>query len=149
MLWEQGLPGVVCGHVGVLPDLAVFPPNIGPAPPMPAPSLPLAHCAVVAASAPPPPAKRRVGPRPSEQDDVKRRLALQKFARLLAAAAAPSGGHCPDEGSLADILAGKATGTLHRRADSLLAYVRWAKRVGVPDFPLGEQAAYDYLQFLK
>jgi hypothetical protein len=150
MPWELGLPSLVLGLGGVLPGVPLLPTNLGPAPPMPMPGLPVALCAVAAVALPAPPlGRRRVGPLPSQQDDAKRRLALHKFARLLAAAAAPAGGSLPDEGSLADILAGKATGTLHRRADSLLAYVRWAKRAGVPCFPLGEQAAYDYLQFLK
>lgn len=141
--------GAVLDGRGVLPPLLEFPVHPGPVPPEPR-SRSRSPAAVRTLHRVPPgvgPFKKKTGPPPGAQASEDRRHALQKWVRITASAC--PGRDCLDEESIQDILVNKATGTLHLRANSLLAYEKWARVANAQAYPLSEAVAYDYVRHLS
>ena len=105
------------------------------------------------------PTAAAVGQRPSALEDVKRNLAVGKWQTLVMASA-----HCCTRSlvdpsvadddlrrSLEDALREKATGTLNKRAGSILLYLGWGRAKGYTDqelVPFREATAYEYARDL-
>ena len=141
--------GAVLDGRGVLPPLLEFPVHPGPVPPEPR-SRSRSPTVVRAPHREPPgvgPFKKNAGPPLSAQASEDRRHALQKWVRIVTSAC--PGRDCLDEESIQDILVNKATGTLHLRANSLLAYEKWARVANAQAYPFSEAVAYDYDRHLS
>ena len=146
---EHGTMGAVLDGRGVLPPLLEFPVHPGPVPPEPR-FRSRSPAAVRAPHREPPGVgsfKKNGGPPPSAQASEDRRRALQKWVRIVSSAC--PGRDCLDEESIQDILVNKATGTLHLRANSLLAYEKWARVANAQAYPFSEAVAYDYVRHLS
>jgi hypothetical protein len=146
-VWEHGTMGAVMDGQGVLPALPEYPVHPGPMPPEPrSRSRTPVPTRTPLRERGPAIFKKQVGPRPSAQASEDRRQALQKWLRIVAAACLNQA--ALDEDSLTDILVNKATGTLHLRANAILAYEKWARKTKAQAFPFSEAVAYDYVRHL-
>ena len=93
--------------------------------------------------------RSRPGVGPSASDSRDRKVVIEKWVRVLGEAMEASGAEAMDEATISDVVAAKATGTLRKRADALIAFGKWASREHVRPFPLNEVVAYQYLKHLE
>lgn len=90
-------------------------------------------------------------------DEEARQAALEDWLHLVYKAgresalfeAASGGGESEVKSSLDDAMASKATGTLSRRASSLILFVDWCETNLHPPFPITEERVYCYVKYLE
>ena len=90
-------------------------------------------------------------------DEEARQAALEDWLNLVYKAgkestlfeAASGGGASEVKSSLDDAMASKATGTLRRRAASLILFVDWCETNLHPPFPITEERVYSYVKHLE